>query len=253
MIPTLTTRPDPLSFSELHTLLVSHEFLNKSALTKLSLSATSDTPSVNTAKCHPPLPHDPSSVPTRRGQGHSFPGRGSFRGRGHGRRRNTYHGGRGPNMWCNFCQRNNHTNNTCYFREQHCWSGPQSFRPAPPQVNTITPYTNQFPQPQHLWYPDIGATQHVTPNIQSLSRYDSYSGYDQIHVGDGSPLPIHNIGKTSISTSSCTLTLSNVSHVPNMSKSLMSVQKFAQENNVFFEFHPTCFFCQGSGNQENYS
>ncbi|GAV83781.1 UBN2_3 domain-containing protein, partial [Cephalotus follicularis] len=54
MIPNLIVRPDPLSFSELQSLLVSHEFLNKRALTKLSLNPTYDTPSVNTAiHCYP--------------------------------------------------------------------------------------------------------------------------------------------------------------------------------------------------------
>ncbi|GAV88837.1 UBN2_3 domain-containing protein [Cephalotus follicularis] len=126
MIPTLTARLDPLSFSELHGLLVSHEFFNKSALTKLSLNVTGDTPSVNTTERHPL----PPSAPPGRGQGHSFPGRGSFRGRGHSRGRTTYRCGCGPNMWCSCFQRNNHTNNTCYYREQHALYGPQSFRPA---------------------------------------------------------------------------------------------------------------------------
>ncbi|GAV81951.1 UBN2 domain-containing protein, partial [Cephalotus follicularis] len=67
MIPTLTARHDPLSFSKLHSLLVSHEFLNKSALTKLSLNSNGDTPSINYAERHPPLPHGPSSVPIGRG------------------------------------------------------------------------------------------------------------------------------------------------------------------------------------------
>jgi histone deacetylase 1/2 len=37
------------------------------------------------------------------------------------------------------------------------------------------------------------------------------------------------------------LKLNDLLHVPNISKNLLSVNKFAQDNNVVFEFHP--HFC----------
>lgn len=34
-----------------------------------------------------------------------------------------------------------------------------------------------------------------------------YTGEEQVHMGDGSALPIHHTGDSSLSTSSCTLLL----------------------------------------------
>jgi hypothetical protein len=39
-----------------------------------------------------------------------------------------------------------------------------------------------------------------------------------------------------------TFTLSNVLHVPYITKSLLSVQKFYRDNNIYFEFHPSMFY-----------
>lgn len=64
---------------------------------------------------------------------------------------------------------------------------------------------------------------------------------DQLHVGNGKGLPISHTGSTSITTPTSSFQLSNILHVPSISKPLLSVQKFAQENNVFFEFHPSHF------------
>jgi hypothetical protein len=39
-----------------------------------------------------------------------------------------------------------------------------------------------------------------------------------------------------------TFTLSNVLHVPHITKPLLSVQKFYRDNNVYFEFHAYVFY-----------
>lgn len=38
--------------------------------------------------------------------------------------------------------------------------------------------------------------------------------------------------------------MSNVLHVPGLSVYMLSVQRFAKDNGVFFEFHPNCFFVE---------
>ena len=44
-----------------------------------------------------------------------------------------------------------------------------------------------------------------------------------------------------VSFTSKTFSLSNILHVPQIKQNLLSVQKFCQDNNVFFEFHSTFF------------
>jgi hypothetical protein len=49
------------------------------------------------------------------------------------------------------------------------------------------------------WYPDSGATHHVTSDLQNLNhRYIKYTGSDQVHIGNGNGLTIQNTGDTFI-------------------------------------------------------
>jgi hypothetical protein len=47
-----------------------------------------------------------------------------------------------------------------------------------------------------------------------------------------------HLGSCSINTDTCPLALTNILHVPEISKNLLSVHKLARDNNIFFEFHP---------------
>jgi len=92
------------------------------------------------------------------------------------------------------------------------------------------------------WFLDIGANQHVTPDLATLTTSEPYLGNDNLHVGDGKGLPISHLGHTKIYTPHRSFTLSNVLHVPAITKPLLSVQKFFLDNNVYFEFHPRVFY-----------
>lgn len=93
------------------------------------------------------------------------------------------------------------------------------------------------------WFPaDTGATHHVTPNIANLSLSESYNGNESVRVGNGKSLPIANVGNSLLHTSHKSFKLDNILHVPSITKSLLSVQKFTKDNQVFFEFHPDKFF-----------
>lgn len=65
-----------------------------------------------------------------------------------------------------------------------------------------------------------------------------------MHVGDGTSLKIHNVGHSCFLSpnNSSLLSLNSLLHVLAITKNLMSVSKFAKDNNVFFEFHSnSCF------------
>jgi histone deacetylase 1/2 len=100
------------------------------------------------------------------------------------------------------------------------------------------------------WFSDTGANQHVTPDLATLTASEPYLGNDNLHVGDGKGLPISHLGHTKIYTPHHSFTLSNVLHVPAITKPLLSVQKFCLDNNVYFEFHPCVFYVKDLNTHE---
>ena len=43
------------------------------------------------------------------------------------------------------------------------------------------------------WYPDLGASNHVTANANNLVEHTTYHGNEQVHVGNGMRLTIKHI------------------------------------------------------------
>jgi histone deacetylase 1/2 len=83
-----------------------------------------------------------------------------------------------------------------------------------------------------------------------LTASEPYNGNDNLHVGDGKGLSISHIGHTKIYNPHRSFTLSNVLHVPAITKPLLSVQKFCLDNNVYFEFHPFLFYVKDLNTNE---
>ncbi|KAL4369170.1 hypothetical protein GQ457_05G032650 [Hibiscus cannabinus] len=89
-----------------------------------------------------------------------------------------------------------------------------------------------------IWYPDSGATHHITNDLSTLHSGTVYKGSDQLLMGNGGGVQICHIGQGSLLTRSKPLFLQKLLHVPTISKNLLSVSQLARENNVYFEFHP---------------
>jgi len=69
-----------------------------------------------------------------------------------------------------------------------------------------------------------------------------YLGNDHLHVGDSKGLDISYIGYTTLHSPKHIFTLSNVLHVPYITKLLLSVQKFCRDNHVYFECYTSVFY-----------
>lgn len=52
---------------------------------------------------------------------------------------------------------------------------------------------------------------------------------------------IHHIGHSSLQTPVQSLQLNNVLHIPQVTRNLLSIHRLANDNNIFFEFHPSYF------------
>ncbi|KAL4558553.1 hypothetical protein LXL04_036754 [Taraxacum kok-saghyz] len=91
------------------------------------------------------------------------------------------------------------------------------------------------------WLVDTCASNHVTSDKHTLHQVSEYGGPDEIVLGDGTGLPISNIGNTYINTSHKPLLLSKVLHVPRLRKNLVSVSQLCDTNRVSVEFFPSHF------------
>ncbi|KAM6547077.1 hypothetical protein CsatB_027813 [Cannabis sativa] len=118
--------------------------------------------------------------PPNRGQFGNFRG-GTSRGRGIS---TTW----GQKPQCQLCHKLGHTVQQCFYRFDKSFNGPESFQNFPGHVTAnIAEMQAYYATPEVVndpsWYPDSGATNHLTPNEQNLTTSSSYSGDQQVHMG----------------------------------------------------------------------
>lgn len=89
-----------------------------------------------------------------------------------------------------------------------------------------------------IWYPDSGASHHLTAQLQHLHLQAPYTGDDRVLMGNGAGLPILHTGSSAFNNLSTTFHLPHILQVPGITKNLLSVQQFTRENNVSMEFFP---------------
>ena len=88
------------------------------------------------------------------------------------------------------------------------------------------------------WLLDSATSHNITFDLANLFIHFEYDGQDEVVLGNGTGLQAANIGSTTISSSSHSLTLKETQHVPLIHKTLIFVHKFTHDNNVIVEFHP---------------
>ncbi|KAF7831612.1 Retrovirus-related Pol polyprotein from transposon TNT 1-94 [Senna tora] len=165
-----------------------------------------------------------------RGQGfQGFQGRGFYRGGTSNRGgRNSFQnnrGGRSPwsqgsRSQCQVCGKLGHIAINCYNRFN------QSFTPTtlsqvltqnPPRPPNVGQVEALLAIPEILsddaWFADSGSSNHLTNNPTNLQVSQPYNGEEKVHIANGT-----------------------------VSKNLLSISKFAKDNNVYFTFHADeCF------------
>jgi hypothetical protein len=226
LVTSVQTQINPISLEDIYGHLLSHE---------LRLSHNQPSVDLSVASAH--FVHKGSSHRGGRGgrSTSSFRGRSGFhsqRGRGRGR---SHFSPASNRPVCQVCNKPGHVALQCYHRFDNTYQFDNS-----PQMQALlaTPQQTQ----DSNWYPDSGATHHVTSDLANLNLHaDEYHGSEQIRVGNGKSLPIKHIGTTQLSTPTTTFRLNNVLHVPDISNNLLSVHKFTNDTNTFMEFHPSLF------------
>ncbi|KAK0601255.1 hypothetical protein LWI29_022481 [Acer saccharum] len=132
-------------------------------------------------------------------------------------------------QWCSTCSTSQHS----YSHFPHRYHGPESLT-AP----FVGMHVAQYPSPPDFtWYPDTGATHHMTSTAPSDSV--PFTGNTSVLLGNGASLPITNTGNILVSLGSQKFSLNNVFHVPSLNKNLLSVACFTKDNSVSFTFTPS--------------
>jgi hypothetical protein len=83
---------------------------------------------------------------------------------------------------------------------------------------------------------DSGTTYHITGELEKLTMHDRYNGHDQIHSTNGAGMEIVHVGKSVLPTSTRSLHLDNVLHVPRAHKNLVSIHHFNIDNNTLSNY-----------------
>jgi gag-polypeptide of LTR copia-type/GAG-pre-integrase domain len=139
---------------------------------------------------------------------------------------------------CQLCAKKGHTADRCYKRFDATYKPPpprfqHRVRSSSPQALLVQPGS----VPPESWYLDSGASAHVSPDLNCFTSYSPYGGTDQLQISDGKGLPILHIGSTYLTTPSKPLVLSNMLHVPSISKPLLSISRLVTDNDIIVEFN----------------
>lgn len=256
----LLGRQSPLAFAELHGLLSDHDYMLKKSIPVVpptqAFTTTTSRPATASSSQSDPLQalqqlvsqlglqlqplNQPSTQAFFVSRSQNSRGRGSQnrRGRGSFNNNNNQSGGNKSQFsWAS-------TQNTVYGTCNRCGIGhipsqcpnrdPSTMRSRPPPSANFADYRSQQ---SSTWLPDTGSSNHVAQDTSSFDSHEPYFGEDALHVGNGKGLPILHIGSTRFYSPSKSFSLPNILHVPEIKKNLLSVQKFCQDNNVYFEFH----------------
>jgi histone deacetylase 1/2 len=180
-----------------------------------------------------------------RGGGYNYGGRG-----GGSNSYNHGNGGRGDEgnrPICQICDKVGHAASRCFKRFKTEYLGVDNDgRYMDRQVAAATTHGHGGQTTSYNvdsgWYMDTGATDYLTNHLDKLTVKENYTGTDQVHAANGNGMHIHHIGHSSFRTSSSkTLHLRGVLHVPSVTRSFLSVRRFTIDNRVFIEFHPNFF------------
>jgi hypothetical protein len=91
------------------------------------------------------------------------------------------------------------------------------------------------------WYMDTGAAAHMANDSDNLSSLRPAPSSSHIIVGTGAPLPVRQLGSTTIPSSQKSLSLCNIMISPGLIKNLIYVCAFPRDNWVSIEFDPFGF------------
>jgi len=132
-----------------------------------------------------------------------------------------------PNTICQICHALAHSADAypnCYHRRQ---------QPVLPTYATISSVIAD----EQVWYPDSGASFHMTHDDGELLTISPYSGTSLVKVGNGTLLPISHVGHSFFFTLVKPLYLPCVLYVTQLCHNLLSIRQLYSGNNCSVVFY----------------
>ena len=184
MVAPICTRETALSFVELHDLLIGHEhYLKRMDGNSSTLVVTAN--SSQWKLSNPQFKNNKNR--SKQNSSNKAPSKKS-------------------SVVCQICDHPGHTAKNCAKLQS---------RPAA-NCTTSTPSNGK-------WLLDSTTSHSITSDLANLSVHSEYDGQDEVVLGDDIGLQVANIGSTTISSPSRSLTLKETLHVPLIHKKMFSV------------------------------
>ena len=138
----------------------------------------------------------------------------------------------GPNpssLTCQICSMTGHS-------ALQCPRFPSSAGPTPDSLVPSLAAMSLGDGPETTWYPDSGASAHMTPHDGNFVSKIPYTGNNRIVVGNGATLPITHLGTCTLPTSRKSLKVNSVLQVPQLTHNLVSIKRLCKDNNCHVIF-----------------
>jgi gag-polypeptide of LTR copia-type len=136
-----------------------------------------------------------------------------------------------PPALCQICSKRGHTAKDCWHRYDARYGSSS-------QPHAHTAHTG-ITAPHGDWYLDLGATHHVTSDLNNISTFIPYEGFENLHIGNGTGMKILHIGSSILTFPTRSVVLNDILHVPQFTKNLLSLSKLLHDNSLLIEFSPT--------------
>ncbi|KAF8391295.1 hypothetical protein HHK36_023597 [Tetracentron sinense] len=140
---------------------------------------------------------------------------------------------------CQICMKPNHTALRCWQRFNQTYQS----KDIPQALAAMSLSDSQ----DNAWFPDTGASSHMTADAGKLQTLIEYHGPEKIMVGNGYKLDITHIGSTLINVGNDQLQLNDVLVVPAIKKNLISISQLTSDYPYLFEFSSTGFVIKDRG------
>jgi len=216
----IRTRERPFTFEELHSHLLAHDdYIRRESQVDIQV------PTANIAQRHskndgllPTPSHDKSPhLNTSNGRGYQTRKTRGFNSRGNR-----------PPPRCQFCSTIGHI-------ARYCPEIPKSNNSPTAHYASASPTTPN-------WVFDIGASHHISTNLNNMHIHSEYDGTEEVQICDGTGLKISHVGSTTLPTPKTIFNLQNILCVPLAKHNLISVSKFCKTSKAYIEFHSS-YFC----------
>ncbi|CAL1410369.1 unnamed protein product [Linum trigynum] len=106
-----------------------------------------------------------------------------------------------------------------------------------------TMFANSSAQMLHSqqWLMDSGTNHHLTSDLDNLANHSEYNGIDHVMFGNGKSLPISHYGSSPASLSHTSIALDNILHVRNAPYNLLSISALTRNDPISIEFFDSLF------------